>query len=75
MAQSSLGTAEPFRLFGEHVGKVVQLVTKSELERTRLIREARALYDMVFPPAAPDNKQREPDQALLSETSITSDPA
>jgi hypothetical protein len=31
------------------MSKVVRLVTKSECERARLIREARALYESVFP--------------------------
>ena len=34
------------------MGEVVRFVSKSERERTRLIREARAIYDSVFPPAA-----------------------
>jgi hypothetical protein len=33
------------------VGDVVRFVPKSELERARLIREARAIYDSIFPPA------------------------
>ena len=32
------------------VGEIVGLVSKSELERLRLIREARAIYDSIFPP-------------------------
>lgn len=39
---------------GEHVGEIVRLVPKSELERARLIAEARAIYDSIFPPVAPD---------------------
>jgi hypothetical protein len=35
------------------VGDVVQFVSKSELERARLIREARAIYDSIFPPSDP----------------------
>jgi hypothetical protein len=31
------------------MGDIVQLVLKSELERIRLIREARAIYDSIFP--------------------------
>ena len=31
---------------------VVRFVSKSELERERLIREARAIYDSIFPPAS-----------------------
>ncbi len=33
------------------MGKVVEFVPKSELERVRLVREARAIYDSIFPPA------------------------
>jgi hypothetical protein len=32
------------------MGEVVGFVSKSELERVRLIREARAIYDSIFPP-------------------------
>ncbi len=32
------------------MGEVVQFVSKSERERMRLIREARAIYDSIFPP-------------------------
>jgi len=35
---------------GEQVSDVVRFVPKSELERARLIREARAIYDSIFPP-------------------------
>jgi hypothetical protein len=31
------------------MGDIVRLVLKSELERIRLIREARAIYDSIFP--------------------------
>ena len=33
-----------------HMGQIVEFVSKSELERLRLIREARAIYDSIFPP-------------------------
>lgn len=33
------------------MGEVIQFIPKSELERTRLVREARAIYDSIFPPA------------------------
>lgn len=36
------------------MGDVVRFVPKSELERARLIAEARAIYDSIFPPAVPD---------------------
>jgi hypothetical protein len=32
------------------MGEVVRFVSRSERERTRLIREARAIYDSIFPP-------------------------
>ena len=32
------------------MGEVIRFVPKSELERARLIREARAIYDGIFPP-------------------------
>jgi hypothetical protein len=35
------------------MGEVIQFVSKSERERLRLIREARALYESVFPPSTP----------------------
>ncbi|MCK1713080.1 MULTISPECIES: hypothetical protein [unclassified Bradyrhizobium] len=31
---------------------IIRYVSKSELERERLIREARAIYDSIFPPVA-----------------------
>ncbi|WP_247800818.1 hypothetical protein [Bradyrhizobium sp. 191] len=46
------------------MGDVIQLIPKSELERIRLIREARAIYDSIFPPTdavgeRPDGCHRE----------------
>ena len=38
------------------MGEVIRFIPKSERERARLIREARAIYDSVFPPAAPVNE-------------------
>ena len=37
--------------------EVIRFVSKSERERIRLIVEARAIYDSVFPSAAPVNEQ------------------
>lgn len=31
------------------MGEVIRFVPKSELERARLIREARAIYERIFP--------------------------
>ena len=41
------------------MGEVIQFVPKSERERLRLIREARALYESVFPSVEPINKPRD----------------
>jgi len=43
---------------GEHVGEIVRFIPKSELERARLIREARAIYDSIFPSAEPVSEKR-----------------
>jgi hypothetical protein len=43
--------------FGAIMGEVIQFVSKSERERERLIREARAIYDSIFPPADPVSDQ------------------
>lgn len=37
------------------MGEVVKFVPKAELERIRLIREARAIYESIFPSADPGN--------------------
>jgi hypothetical protein len=39
------------------MGEVIRFISTSEQERLRLIREARAIYDSVFPPAAPVTEQ------------------
>jgi hypothetical protein len=38
---------------GAHMGEVVRFISKSDLNRARLIREARAIYERIFPPAVP----------------------
>ena len=35
------------------MGEVIQFIPKSERERMRLIREARAIYDSIFPSSEP----------------------
>ena len=40
-------------MFGANMGEIIRFVPKSERERARLIREARAIYDSIFPPADP----------------------
>jgi hypothetical protein len=46
------------------MGEIIQFVPKSERERIRLIREARAIYDSIFPPAPQLGEQ--PDKADAS---------
>jgi hypothetical protein len=41
------------------MGEVVRLIASSERERARLIREARAIYDSIFPPADPPGEHRD----------------
>lgn len=42
-----------------NMGEVVRFIPKAERERLRLIREARAMYDSVFPPSDSVNEQRD----------------
>jgi len=46
------------------MGEIIRFVPKSERERLRLIREARAIYDHIFPPADLVGERR--DKALTS---------
>lgn len=39
------------------MGEVIQFVSKSERERVRLIQEARAIYDGIFPATDPSREQ------------------
>jgi len=41
------------------MGEVIRFIPKSERERIRLIREARAIYDSVFPPTNLMSEQRD----------------
>jgi hypothetical protein len=40
------------------MGEIIRFVPKSERERARLIREARAIYDSIFPPADPVSEKQ-----------------
>ena len=53
-------------MFGANMGEVLLFVTKSERERARLIREAHAIYDSIFPPADPVREQQ--NKGLVSQT-------
>jgi hypothetical protein len=46
--------------------EVIRFVPKSERERARLIRVARAIYDSIFPPA--DSASEQQDKAPVSQT-------
>ena len=52
------------------MGEVVQFIPKSELERARLIRKARAIYDSIFPP----QQFKQPDMAPVSHKSGSANP-
>ena len=47
------------------MGEVVRFVSSSERERARLVREARAIYDGIFPPtdlAKAQGEEKQSDQ-------------
>ena len=50
------------------MGEIIRFVPKSERERARLIREARAMYDHIFPPADPvsEKQNRAPVSHMVS---------
>ncbi|MCP3388062.1 hypothetical protein NLM27_04630 [Bradyrhizobium sp. CCGB12] len=48
------------------MGDIIRLVPKSELERIRLIQEARAIYDSIFPPNAMVGEEPCPTQSAQS---------
>ena len=50
------------------MGDVIRFIPKSERERGRLIREARAIYDSIFPPS--DSIGERQDKALASHAII-----
>jgi hypothetical protein len=41
------------------MGEIIRFVSKSERERARLIREARAIYDSIFPRVDPVSEQQD----------------
>ena len=50
------------------MGEIIRFVSKSERERARLIREARAKYDSIFPPADPVSEKQ--NKAPVSHTLV-----
>ncbi|HXO70652.1 MAG TPA: hypothetical protein VN838_16950 [Bradyrhizobium sp.] len=55
------------------MGEVIRFVPKSERERARLIRVARAMYDSVFPPADPASEKQSKAAALSGANAHRSD--
>ena len=41
------------------MSEIIRFIPKSERERARLIREARAIYDSIFPPAGSVGEQHD----------------
>ena len=41
------------------MGEVIRFVSKSERERAHLVREARAIYDSIFPAVDPVSEQQD----------------
>ena len=48
------------------MAEIVRFVSKSERERARLIREGRAIYDSIFPPA--HSVSEEQDKGSVNQT-------
>jgi hypothetical protein len=42
------------------MGEIVRFIPKSELERARLVREARAIYESIFPSVDSVSERRDP---------------
>ncbi|BBC00318.1 hypothetical protein AB7M49_006886 [Bradyrhizobium elkanii] len=51
------------------MGEIIRFISKSERERARLIREARANYERIFPSADPADAQGAADEGSGSEAS------
>ncbi len=50
------------------MGEVIRFVSKSERERVRLIQEARAIYDSIFPSTDPPSDDH--DKTSMGRTSV-----
>ncbi|UWU89282.1 hypothetical protein [Bradyrhizobium sp. CB1015] len=46
------------------MGDVVRFVPKAELERARLIAEARAIYNSIFPPVASERAPQDGEERV-----------
>lgn len=51
------------------MGEIIRFISKSERERARLIREARANYERIFPSADPADAQDADEEGNGSEAS------
>ena len=69
---ASLVRIDEIFCIGEQMGEVVRFISKSELERARLIREARANYERVFPSNGIGSEQADSSEGNGSQAS--SDP-
>lgn len=49
------------------MGEVIRLVSKAESERARLIREARANYERIFPQGSQPAERETPNQSGRSD--------
>ena len=57
------------------MGEIIRFVSKSERERMRLIQEARAIYDSIFPSADPAGEGQDktaPGRAFVGDGSTRS---
>ena len=52
------------------MGEIVGFVSRSERERIRLIREARAIYDSIFPPSDAIGERPVTDLARLTQPGL-----
>jgi hypothetical protein len=57
-----------FRMQERNMGEVIRFIPNAERERARLIREARAIYESIFPSADPvsERQDKAPASNLLS---------
>jgi hypothetical protein len=52
------------------MGEVIRFVPKSERERVRLVREARAINDSILPPADPVSEQQDDNAPMVSGANV-----
>jgi hypothetical protein len=53
------------------MGEVIRFIPKTELERVRLVRQARAIYDSIFPPVDAISAQADDKTPLHQELRCT----